>query len=93
MEEVHARIAPRFARLEPRERVLAYVRGLLAPLEREELLDAGGAGRGGEPGRDAAVVDERQTGMPMRCVMMSAATWWNIRVTSRVCWSWMRPGS
>jgi SRSO17 transposase len=35
LEEVHARIAPRFARSEPRERVLAYVRGLLAPLERK----------------------------------------------------------
>jgi SRSO17 transposase len=32
---VHARIAPRFARSEPRERVLAYVQGLLAPLERK----------------------------------------------------------
>lgn len=35
LEEVHTRIAPRFARSEPRERVLAYVRGLLAPLERK----------------------------------------------------------
>lgn len=35
LEELHARIAPRFARSEPRERVLAYVRGLLAPLERK----------------------------------------------------------
>ncbi len=35
LAEVHARIAPRFARAEPRERVLAYVRGLLAPLERK----------------------------------------------------------
>ena len=35
LEEVHARIAPRFARSEPRERVLAYVRGLLAPLEKK----------------------------------------------------------
>jgi SRSO17 transposase len=35
LEELHARIAPRFARLEPRERVLAYVRGLLAPVERK----------------------------------------------------------
>lgn len=33
--ELHARIAPRFARSEPRERVLAYVRGLLAPLEKK----------------------------------------------------------
>lgn len=35
LAEVHARIAPRFARSEPRERVLAYVRGLLAPLEKK----------------------------------------------------------
>jgi SRSO17 transposase len=35
LEEVHARIAARFARSEPRERVLGYVRGLLAPVERK----------------------------------------------------------
>ena len=35
LAEVHARIAPRFARSEPRERMLAYVRGLLAPLEKK----------------------------------------------------------
>lgn len=35
LEEIHARIAPRFARAEPRERVVAYVRGLLAPLEKK----------------------------------------------------------
>jgi SRSO17 transposase len=35
LAEVHARIAGRFARSEPRERVLAYVRGLLAPLEKK----------------------------------------------------------
>jgi len=35
LDEVHARIAPRFVRSEPRERVLAYVRGLLAPVERK----------------------------------------------------------
>jgi SRSO17 transposase len=35
LAELHTRIAPRFARSEPRERVLAYVRGLLAPLEKK----------------------------------------------------------
>jgi hypothetical protein len=35
LDEIYARIAPRFARSEPRERVAAYVRGLLAPLERK----------------------------------------------------------
>lgn len=32
---VHARIASRFARSEPRERALEYVRGLLSPVERK----------------------------------------------------------
>ena len=35
LAQVHARIAPRFARSEPRERALAYLQGLLAPLERK----------------------------------------------------------
>lgn len=35
LEEVHARIASRFSRSEPRERVAAYLQGLLAPLERK----------------------------------------------------------
>jgi SRSO17 transposase len=35
LAQLHARIAPRFARSEPRERVVAYVGGLLAPLERK----------------------------------------------------------
>ncbi|WP_189249963.1 IS701 family transposase [Streptosporangium pseudovulgare] len=35
LAELHQRIAGRFARSEPRERVLAYIRGLLAGLERK----------------------------------------------------------
>ena len=35
LAEVHARIAGRFARAEPRRRVLAYLRGLLGQLERK----------------------------------------------------------
>lgn len=35
LAELHARIGPRFARSEPRERVLEYVRGLLSPVERK----------------------------------------------------------
>ena len=31
----HARIAPRFARAEPRQRALRYLRGLLSPVERK----------------------------------------------------------
>jgi SRSO17 transposase len=45
LEELGARIAPRFGRAEPRRRALAYVRGLLAPLERKngwQLAEAAG---------------------------------------------------
>ena len=45
--ELQARIAPRFARSEPRERALAYVRGLLAPLEKKNSWTL--AERAGEP--------------------------------------------
>jgi hypothetical protein len=54
LEEIHVRIAPRFARTEPRQRVAAYLRGLLAPLERKNGWTLAGAGRGADPGRHAA---------------------------------------
>ncbi len=45
LEALAARIAPRFSRAEPRRRALAYLRGLLAPLERKngwQLAEAAG---------------------------------------------------
>jgi SRSO17 transposase len=45
LERVNARIAPRFGRVEPRRRALAYLRGLLAPIERKngwQLAEAAG---------------------------------------------------
>ena len=45
LEALAARIAPRFARAEPRRRALAYLRGLLRPLERKngwQLAEAAG---------------------------------------------------
>ena len=35
LEQVHDRVAPRFARSEPRQRVRAYLAGLLSPIERK----------------------------------------------------------
>lgn len=35
LEAVHARIAPRFTRAEPRQRALSYLQGLLSPVERK----------------------------------------------------------
>src|SRR4051812_24553813 len=46
LEAVAGRIAPRFGRAEPRRRALAYLQGLLAPLERKNgwhLAEAAGA--------------------------------------------------
>jgi SRSO17 transposase len=45
LEALGARIAPRFGRAEPRRRALAYLRGLLSPLERKngwQLAEAAG---------------------------------------------------
>jgi SRSO17 transposase len=45
LERVNARIASRFGRVEPRRRALAYLRGLLAPVERKngwQLAEAAG---------------------------------------------------
>ena len=45
LEALAARIAPRFVRTEPRRRALAYLRGLLLPLERKngwQLAEAAG---------------------------------------------------
>src|ERR671939_396382 len=45
LDEVMARLAPRFARVEARRRALAYLRGLLAPVERKngwQLAEAAG---------------------------------------------------
>ena len=45
LDEVVGRIAPRFARAEPRRRASAYLRGLLAPVERKngwQLAEAAG---------------------------------------------------
>jgi SRSO17 transposase len=45
LEGLGARIAPHFTRVEPRRRALAYLRGLLAPVERKngwQLAEAAG---------------------------------------------------
>ena len=74
LEELHMRIAPRFACSEPRERVLAYVRGLLAPLEKKNSWRL--AERAGE------VIPD---GMQRLCATMCVATW-SIWETRPGCW-------
>src|SRR3954465_4328835 len=49
LEAVAGRIAPRFGRAEPRRRALAYLQGLLAPLERKNGWHRAEAGGGPPP--------------------------------------------
>ena len=52
LDEVMARLAPRFGRVEPRRRLLAYLRGLLAPVGRKngrQLAEAAGRSAPGVP--------------------------------------------
>ena len=45
LDELMGRLGPRFGRVEPRRRALAYLRGLLAPVERKngwQLAEAAG---------------------------------------------------
>ena len=77
LAEVHARIAPRFARAEPRERALAYVRGLLAPLEKKNSWTL--AERAGESIPDG-----------MQRLLMSAD--WDADEGARVIEAWVRFG-
>src|SRR3954453_1946566 len=45
LDELMGRLAPRFGRVEPRRRALAYLRGLLAPVKRKngwQLAEAAG---------------------------------------------------
>lgn len=42
LDRLHERIAGRFGRAEPRDRVREYVSGLVAGLERKKWVDAGG---------------------------------------------------
>src|SRR6266699_3298277 len=48
LERLHARIAPRFARLEPRRRALAYLQGIVSAIERKngwQLAERAGEAR------------------------------------------------
>src|SRR5262245_55769764 len=89
---VHARVAPRFARAEPRRRALAYLRGLLSPVERKNGWQlAEQAGEATPDGMQHLLA--RPTGMPTRCGMTSGGTWSSTSAPSRPCWWSMRRGS
>jgi len=75
LEAVAGRIAPRFGRAEPRRRALAYLQGLLAPLERKNgwhLAEAAGDHTPDGMQEFLARVSSSRafTGTPMRSAMI-----------------------
>ena len=90
LDGVVDRIAPRFGRPEPRRRARAYLRGLLAPVERKngwQLAEAVGEAGQGSTGIAGGMPDEGMrrrmgcrtssagcSGTPMRCAMICKPT-------------------
>ena len=93
LERLGARIAPRFGRVEPRRRALAYLRGLLAPIERKngwQLAEAAGdATPDGMQDFLGRMRWDADRGSATTCGPMSSSTW---AIRGR-CWCWMRPVS
>ena len=88
-DELMLRVGGRFARVEPRRRMAAFVRGLLAGLPRVNCWSiaehAGEAGpRGMQRLLSAAVWDDAG------CGMTCAAMCWNTSPTRVRCWWWTR---
>src|SRR3981189_809365 len=94
LDRVHARVAGRFARSEPRVRAREYVSGLVAGVARENgwtRAAPGGEGRRGGRRR----VRCRRTGCSGCCVgrigtstvsvMICGTMWWSTLVTAVVC--------
>ncbi len=84
LAQVHARIAPRFARSEPRQRVLVYLNGLLAPVERKNSWTL--AERAGEANPDGMQrLLTGADGTPTLCVTTCGAMSWITSPTPAGC--------
>ena len=85
------RLAPYFARSESRQRVMAYLRGLLSPAERKNSWQL--AEVSGEPPRMASSTCwAGPTGRPTRSATSCASLSGNIWGIPTACWSSTRPG-
>ena len=63
LQALHQRVAGRFGRREPRQRALAYLKGLLGSVERQEWVAVGGICWRRHARRGAAVAG----GVPLGC--------------------------
>ncbi|HEX6520467.1 MAG TPA: hypothetical protein VF070_10730 [Streptosporangiaceae bacterium] len=86
-DELMLQVGGRFARLEPRRRMAAFVRGLLAGLPRVNCWTiAGHAGENGPRGMQR----RPRSGTWPGCAMTCAATCWSSSPTPARSWSWMK---
>src|SRR5918994_3911699 len=91
-EALHARIAGRFARAEPRQRALAYLRGLLGSVGRKngwQLAEHAGERTPDGMQRLMATADWDPIWSATTCAAMWSSTW----ATRAGCWWPTRPGS
>ena len=95
---MHQCMAGRFRRPEPRRRALAYVRGLLSPVERKNgwhLAEQpfGPAQEATPPPTECSVCCTTTGGTRTWSGMISGSTWWSIWEVPTESWWWTRPGS
>ncbi len=94
-EELHQRIAGRFARSEARERVKRYIVGLLGRVERKNGWQLAEAIGEDDPQGVQRLLNSRRTGTQTPCVTTCCAnTWWSISAPRKAaCSSRTRPAS
>ena len=89
IERVHGCIAGRFRRPEPRRRALAYLRGLLSPVERKNGWQL--AEQVGDATPDGVQPCCTTTGGKRTWfAMISGTTWWSIWAMPTESWWWTR---
>ena len=91
LQALHRRIAGRFGRREPRQRALAYLKGLLGSVERKNGWQlAEYAGDTTPDGVQRLLATYR--GTPLECGTTCGSTWRSIWETQRRYWWWTRLG-
>ena len=85
LQALHQRIAGRFGRRGPRQRALAYLRGLLGLVERKNGCQLAEYVGDATPQRGAATAGHVSLGMLMECGTTCGSTWWSIWETRRRC--------
>ena len=90
LRQLHARIAPRFARAEPRQRVLRYLQALLSSVERKNGWQLAEQAREGTP-YGYSVCSPAPSGMLIWCVTTCAAMCSSNSARRRPSWPLTRP--